>query len=176
MKTQKWVESKVDESVLKTTTYTKQWVNRTIQYSSSHISPNSYTSLHLITLIYTSQPTPPKFPPFAAFSWSSPQFNSLPFTPLFNFQPLFLEILDFLRTSKSFHFTYHFPNLLPIHTWFSRTSKSFNFTSLLTFQPLFQEVLDFVLTLNSLHFISLHFAYHFSYRLPKGARFGGEIS
>jgi len=39
LKIQKRVEPKVGELVLETTRYTKQWVNHTIQYSVTHISP-----------------------------------------------------------------------------------------------------------------------------------------
>ena len=83
---------------------------------------------------------------------SVPQFCSLHriqliFTPLqfpllhFNFQPLFLEILDFLRTLKSLHF-----NSLNTFLTFSLYILDFPalqnpFTSLLTFQTLFLEIL-----------------------------------
>ena len=137
--------------------YTKQWVNHTIQYSISHISPRPKphcTSLHLYTLHI-----PPRLNslPFTAFSWSSPHFRSLHFTPLIPFQPLFLEILDFLRTSKSLHFTsLHFTSL----HFTSLHYSSFHFTSLCkpcSWKYSIFSVLQSPFT--SLHFTSLNTIY-----------------
>jgi hypothetical protein len=41
IETQKRVEPKVDESIIKTTKYTEQSVHHTVQHSVTHISPNS---------------------------------------------------------------------------------------------------------------------------------------
>ena len=96
IKTQKRVEPEVDGAVLRTTRYTKQSVHRTalhyntIQHSVTHISPRPTphsTSLTLRTLHIPHR------------------LNSLPFTSLINFQPPFLEILDFFHTLKSLHCT-----------------------------------------------------------------------
>jgi hypothetical protein len=60
VKTQKQVEPKADESVLKTTRYTKHSVNHTIQYSITHISPRPkphYRYIHI-----TSHPALITFP------------------------------------------------------------------------------------------------------------------
>ena len=71
--------------------------------------------------------------------------TSLHFTSFITLQALFLEILDFFRTSKSLHFT------------------SFHCTSLITLQNLSLEILDFFRTSKSLHFTSLHFtSLHFT--------------
>jgi hypothetical protein len=116
VKTQKRVEPKVDESVLKTTWSTKQWVSHTIQYSVSLISPK-----------------PAPHYPYVHFTFHP---ALIPFTSLY------LEIPDFPRTSKSslhltlsqpavytylifpqfkipsFHFTYHISTSFPGNTRF----------------------------------------------------------
>jgi hypothetical protein len=95
IKTQKWGEPKVDESVYKNTSYTKQWVN---QYSVTYISPRPTPHSSSLTL-YTLHILPHlNSLPFTAFSWSSPHFNYLHFISLFTSQALFLEIFNFLCT------------------------------------------------------------------------------
>ena len=171
LKTQKLVEPTVDESVLKTTGYnnSEQTVLYSTQFHTFHQTPTPHsTSLLLYTLH-----NPPRLNSFlfTAFSWSSPHCNSLHFTPLITFQPLFLEILYFLRTSKSFHFislntfltcslyTLDFParqnpfvslhllHFSPLSWKFSISSSlwipcsSFHFSSLITFLTLFLKML-----------------------------------
>jgi hypothetical protein len=91
IKTQKRVEPKVDDSVFKKTTrYTKQSVNHTIQYPNSHISPRPTphsTSLPLYTLHI-----PPRLNSFPSPHLADLHPNSIPFTsfhfdPLITFQP-----------------------------------------------------------------------------------------
>jgi len=60
IKTQKRVEPELDESVLKTTRFTSQWVKHTIQYPITHISPrptHHSTSLLLYTLHFSHDST-----------------------------------------------------------------------------------------------------------------------
>ena len=97
IKTQKRVEPEVDESVLKTTRYTKKWVNHTVQYSIIHISSEptlQSTSLHLYILHM-----PPRLNSltFTAFSWSLP-YSKLIFTPL---QLIFIPLQADLHPTSS---------------------------------------------------------------------------
>ena len=115
-----------------------------------------YSSLHLTTLIYTSHPSYLNSLPFTAFSWSSPHFTSL---HLSHSNPCSWKYSTSSVLQISFtllHYTQHFPNLLPVHTWFSCTSNTLHLTALITFQPLFLKIHDFLLTLNPLHSTSLH--------------------
>jgi hypothetical protein len=106
-KTQKRVEPNVDWSALLTTRYTKHAVKHTVQYSTQfhnfHQDQN-LTTPHYPYIDFTSHSE--------LISLSSPHLadlhptsNSLHFTSHNTFQPPFLEILDFLLTSKSLHFS-----------------------------------------------------------------------
>jgi len=71
-----------------------------INSTSSHLAdlrPTS-NSLHFTSLHFTSLH-------FTSLHFTSLHFTSLHFPSLNTFKPFFLEILDFLRTSKSHHFT-----------------------------------------------------------------------
>ena len=149
----------------------------------------TFTSLPLCTLHIT--PCLNSLP-FTAYSLSSPHFK---FTSHITFQPLFLEILSFLRTSNSLHLASltTFPTFSPFMLDFP--TLQIPFTSLITFLPLILETVHFLLTSNPLHFTyhhlsapypgnstfpphfkfpSLHFTYHFPNSLLKVAQFRGE--
>jgi hypothetical protein len=133
IKTRKQVEPKVDESVLKTTRYAQQWVNLTIQYSISHISPRPTphsTSLSLYALHF---PTYLNSLPFTSFSWSPPllKFPSLHLSALNTFLTS-LYILDFLALQNPFT-SLHLSHFSPC-SWKYSTSSSLliYFTSLIT--------------------------------------------
>ena len=107
VKSQKLVEPKVDESILKTTKYSKQSVNRTAQHifhQDLHLTPPLYPYIHFIThpaLISSPSPRLVDLHP-TSVPFTSLQFISL---HLSLSKLLFLEILDFLRTSNSLHLT-----------------------------------------------------------------------
>jgi hypothetical protein len=126
--------------------YTKQRVNHTIQYSVSHIShptpPIPFPSLHLADL----HPTSP-----------------------ITFQPLFLEILNFLCTSKSLHFT-------SLNTFLTFLLYIFDFPALqnpvtLLRLPHFSPFSWKYAVSSSLR---IPFTHHFPNPLSKGAQFEGE--
>jgi len=161
-------------------------MDRSVQHSISNNSPRTTpqtTSLPLYTLHI-----PPRLNslPFTAFSWSSLYFSSLPFTSLITFQPLFLEILYFLHTSKSLnfsslHFTsLHFPLLNTFLTFslymldFPAFQNSFTSLHLSHFSPFswkYSISSSLRISFTSLHFTSL---ITFPNPLPKCAWFGGE--
>ena len=139
----------------------------------------AYTSLHLTTFIYTSHSTHP--PPLIYFlSWHladlHPTSTSLPlpslhFTSLITFNNFSSKysISSVLQIPfTSLHFSYHFPNLLPLYTWFSRSSKSLRFTSPINLSAPFPGNTRFP---HHFEFLSFHFTYHFPHPLPKSARF-----
>jgi hypothetical protein len=91
IKTQKRVEPTVEESVLKTTRYTKQSVNHTTQHSISHISPRP--TPHSTPLPLWTLHIPPALIPFPSPHWANLHHTSIPFTSfhfasLITFQPL----------------------------------------------------------------------------------------
>jgi len=106
IKTQKHLEPKVDESVLKTTRYTKQWVNHTIQYSITHISPRPTphsTSLPLYTLHIPPCLNSLPSPHLAIFTPLQIPFTSL---HLSHSIPCFWKYSIFSILQPSLHFTF----------------------------------------------------------------------
>ena len=147
-----------------------------------HLTPPHYPYIH-----FTSHPALIPFPsPRLDYLHStSVLFPSLHFTSLITFQPLFLEIIYFLSTSKTLHFTsLHFTSL---------HFTSLHFPSLKTFLAFSLYILDFPALQNPLtslhlsHFSLFSWKYSissslwipftslitFTNPLPKGARSGG---
>ena len=128
--TQKRVEYKVDEPVLKPLG-----------------KPNSQQTTLYSTQLHTFHQDPHLTPPHYSYIHVTPHPALIPFPSL--------HLANFYFTSvpsTSLHFTYHFPTLVLDVLYFLRTSKSVHLTSLMTFQPIVLEILDLRLTSNSLHF------------------------